>query len=551
MTDSRRITTISPTILRSLLDGSDELAILDVREQGIYATGHLFYAASAPLSRLELVVHALVPRRSTPIVLTDDDASLVFHATIVLERAGYTNIRLLEGGNPGWQAAGLELFQGVFVPSKAFGEFVEHHAGTPHIEPSALKALQRQKHDLVILDSRPWDEFVRKSIPGGLDCPGAELVYRINEVVKSEETLVVVNCAGRTRSIIGAQSLINAGIRNRVVALKNGTMGWHLAGFDLARGEDGEAPTPSKPRLEQSQQLAEKLAERAGVKIIDHAGLSDLRRDQANRSLYIFDVRSPQEYVAGHLAGSRSAPGGQLVQETDGYAATLNARIVLIDDDGVRARVTASWLIQMGWCDVFVLDDAFADQELELGPERVIAVGLLSERVRLIDPIELGKRLEIGSAFVADVDNSRDFRLGHVPGAWFASRANLRKLVANVPAGTPVILTSCDGSLARLAALDLQTEREVFVLTGGTDGWKSNALPLEKDAVERVVGLGEDVWYKPYEWPSEQEKHMSAYLEWELQLVEQVARDGSAKFRLLPPATTANSVDVSAAAGAR
>ena len=46
-----------------------------------------------------------------------------------------------------------------------------------------------------------------------------------------------MNCAGRTRSIIGAQSLINAGLPNKVIALKNGTMGWHLAGLKVARGE--------------------------------------------------------------------------------------------------------------------------------------------------------------------------------------------------------------------------------------------------------------------------------------------------------------------------
>ena len=45
------------------------------------------------------------------------------------------------------------------------------------------------------------------------------------------------------------------------------------------------------------------------------------------------------------------------------YAATRNARIALIDDHGVRATMTASWLIQMGWQDVFVVKNA-----LESGP---------------------------------------------------------------------------------------------------------------------------------------------------------------------------------------
>ena len=67
--------------------------------------------------------------------------------------------------------------------------------------------------------------------------PGAELVLRVRDIAPSPDTTIVVNCAGRTRSIIGAQSLINAGIPNKVVALRNGTMGWHLAGFTCDKGE--------------------------------------------------------------------------------------------------------------------------------------------------------------------------------------------------------------------------------------------------------------------------------------------------------------------------
>ena len=147
----------------------------------------------------------------------------------VLRRHGWRNISVLAGGVPGWKLAGHELFSGVYVPSKAFGEYVEHECGTPRISAAELKAKLDAGEDVVVLDSRPMSEYRVMNIPGALDCPGAELVYRVHEVVKSPRTLVVVNCAGRTRSIIGAQSLINAGLPNRVMALQNGTMGWHLA----------------------------------------------------------------------------------------------------------------------------------------------------------------------------------------------------------------------------------------------------------------------------------------------------------------------------------
>src|SRR5262249_43079108 len=158
---------------------------------------------------------ALVPRRATRIVLCDDGDGLAHRAARLMMRFGYRNLAVLAGGVRGWAAAGFELFSGVHVPSKAFGEFVEHEAETPRVAAEEVKALMDRGTDMVVLDSRPMEEYRKMSIPGGIDCPGAELVYRFHEVVRSSETLVVVNCAGRTRSIIGAQSLINAGVPNR------------------------------------------------------------------------------------------------------------------------------------------------------------------------------------------------------------------------------------------------------------------------------------------------------------------------------------------------
>ena len=123
------------------------------------------------------------------------------------------------------------------MPSKAFGEFVEHESATPNISADELDALIHDRRDLVVLDSRPFDEYHRVSIPTAVNVPGAELVLRIRDLAPSLATMVVVNCAGRTRSIIGAQSLINAGVPNNVVALRNGTMGWSLAGKSCDSGK--------------------------------------------------------------------------------------------------------------------------------------------------------------------------------------------------------------------------------------------------------------------------------------------------------------------------
>ncbi|HTP91777.1 MAG TPA: rhodanese-like domain-containing protein, partial [Xanthobacteraceae bacterium] len=221
-----------------MLGDGCELALVDVREELIFSQRHLLPARSIPLSRFELKFAQLVPRRGTRVVLCDDNDGLARRAAAILARNGYANVSILDGGVAGWEAAGFELFSGVNVPSKAFGEFVEHGSHTPSIAADELETLLRQRADLVVLDSRPFDEYSRVSIPTATNVPGAELVLRVRDLAPSPDTLVVVNCAGRTRSIIGAQSLINAGLPNKVVALRNGTMGWSLAGFGCESGKD-------------------------------------------------------------------------------------------------------------------------------------------------------------------------------------------------------------------------------------------------------------------------------------------------------------------------
>ena len=519
--------------LKAMLHDGEELAILDVREEGVFAEGHLLFAASLPLSRLELGLDALVPRRATRIVLCDDGNGLAHRAARLMMRFGYRNLAVLAGGVGGWAAAGFELFSGVHVPSKAFGEFVEHEAETPRLAAEEVKALMDRGTDMVVLDSRPMEEYRKMSIPGGIDCPGAELVYRFHEVVRSSETLVVVNCAGRTRSIIGAQSLINAGVPNRVVALKNGTMGWHLAGLALAHGETSHAGDPSPESIAKARAAAADVARRAGVSIVDRETLQRFRREHKEKTLYLFDVRTPEEYIAGHLAGARSAPGGQLVQASDAYMATRPARVVLADSDGVRAPMTGSWLRQMGLDEVYVLDRV--EGLLETGPE-VLRVFGDDNDVPRIAPQELAPLLARGEAVVIDLEGSLAYRERHIPGAWFAIRARLEMALPKVPEQGMMVVTSRDGDVAALAVPELAalTDRPVKLLSGGTNAWVRAGLPLASGE-EHMADAPIDAWYRPYDKGSGVEAAMNAYLSWEVALVEQVARDGDARFRTLAP----------------
>ena len=325
--------------------------------EGEFGASHLFWAVPCPYSRRELRAPGLLPRRGTRVVVCDDGRGVAEKLATYLESIGCTDIAVLDGGTKAWEAAGYVLFSGVNVPSKAFGEWVEHHFGTESVDAAELNAWLNDGRDMVVLDSRTIEEFRRMSIPRGQSVPGGELAYRIGDIVPNPETLIVVNCAGRTRSILGAETLRQAGVPNKVVALRNGTMGWELAGLTPDRGQPAEF-TPGQPKTASlARARAEDFATRSGVRVIDAAALAAMEADPS-RSLYVLDVRDPTEYRTGTRPGALSAPGGQLVQATDTWIGVRGARIALIDDDGVRARMSAAWLRQMGHADVFVAESA-------------------------------------------------------------------------------------------------------------------------------------------------------------------------------------------------
>jgi rhodanese-related sulfurtransferase len=351
----------TPQEVRRALLLRHEIALLDLRHEAAFATGHPLFAANLAHDRIALDAEVRLPRKAVSIVLYDNGEGLVDGAAAQLRALGYTDVRRLDGGLRGWEAAGYELFQDVNSYSKAFGELVEARRHTPSLPAEEVAALIAEKADIAILDARRFDEYATMNIPGSVSVPGAELVLRAAEAAPDPDTTIIVNCAGRTRSIIGTQSLINAGVKNRVVALRNGTIGWTLAGQELQRGSDRRADPGDAA---EARARARAVAYKSGVRHIGPEDAAALAAE-AGRTLYRFDVRSADDYAAGHIAGFRHYPGGQLVQETDMAAPVRGARILLADDIGPRADMTASWLAQMGW-EVFVLDGGF-DGPLETG----------------------------------------------------------------------------------------------------------------------------------------------------------------------------------------
>src|SRR5215471_21587720 len=259
---------ITPVELRRRYQAGGEIAVVDAREEGVFHDRHLLMAACLPLSRLGLIAPGLLPRRSAPIVVCDDGEGLAERAAARLIEGGYTDVSVLAGGIAAWEAAGFPVYSGVHVPSKAFAEVIEHEMKTPWITVDDLAERQKRGDNMVIFDSRSYEEYHSNSIPGAISVPGAELVYRFQELVPSQDTFVVVNCGGRTRSIIGAQSLIDAGVPNPVVDLKDGTMAWHLAGLGVVAGATRRAPEVSADGITTARQRADAVARRYGVPVI-------------------------------------------------------------------------------------------------------------------------------------------------------------------------------------------------------------------------------------------------------------------------------------------
>lgn len=522
--------TVTASTLKELLHDGAELAVLDVREAGQFGESHLLFAVPLPYSRLELDVVRLVPRRSTRIVLCDDSGCDVAQlAARRLDALGYMHVFILEGGTAGWTAAGYVLFKGVNVPSKLFGELVEHAYHTPRITAQELVRMKEAGENFVIVDGRPFDEYRKMTIPGSTCCPNAELPYRIPTMVRDPDTKIVVNCAGRTRSIIGAQTLINFGIPNRVYALENGTQGWYLSDLELERGAVRKYPDElDAAALPDQQAMARRLMERFDIRAVSAKEVQAWLNDAA-RTTYICDVRTPEEFQRGSLPGAVHAPGGQLVQATDQWTGVRNARVVLVDSEGVRAPVVASWLKQLG-CDVYVLEGGIRSGLRAPSPDRPALPEL-----DVIAPAELQRALGEQRCALLDLGVSMSFRKAHVPGSRWSTRA---RLAASARADNRrIVLVAPDLDIARLAAIDLfeMGIKDVKILDGGLDAWTRAGYATESSPTVPPNAECIDYLFFVHDRHAGNREAMKQYLAWETGLIAQLDEQDRASFRVGAP----------------
>ena len=520
--------TVSPRELKNALHDGNELALLDVREEGQFGEGHLLFATPLPYSRLELGIAALVPRKSARIVLCDDGDGVAERGVKRLNAIGYTDVSVLAGGNPAWAAAGFAIFKGVNVPSKLFGELVEHVYDTPRVTVTELAQMKQRNEDFIIVDGRPFTEYNKMNIPGGICCPNAELPLRIRQLVKNPKTKIVVNCAGRTRSIMGAQTLLNFGIENPVVALENGTQGWVLADFELERGATRKYPeTIDATALPGLQAQAQQLLARFKVSTVSAKQVEGWLADR-NRSLYVLDVRTPEEFAAGSLPGALHAPGGQLVQATDAWVGVRNARIVLADSEGVRAPVVAVWLKQLG-CDAYVLDGGVNSGLTMPAPIKASLPAL-----QTISAADLKRALADKTCSAFYLGPSMNYRKQHVPG----SRWSIRPRVANDARGAKsVVLITRDSAVAQAASIDLREAgiTDIKLLQGGLATWTNAGYALEASPGTPADADCIDYLFFVHDRHAGNREAMKQYLAWETGLIAQLDEQDKSLFKVGVP----------------
>jgi len=503
---------IDAKTLKQWLHDDEELAVLDVREHGQYGESHLFLATSLPYSRLEGEITRLVPRKNVKIVLYDEDGQGVsLQAAKALGLLGYSNLLILDGGTKAWSAAGFTLFAGVNLPSKTFGELIEHHFHTPRITAAELMKKIQSSEDLIIIDGRPQSEFKKMSIPGAQCCPNGELSYRIQGIVSNPHTTVVVNCAGRTRSIIGAQTLINLGIGNPVFALENGTQGWYLQDFPLDHGQSH--PYPQAKVDEQWLLNVAALANRFQIPVISDEQFNEWATE-IDRSLYLCDVRTTEEFKQNALPGAQHTPGGQLIQATDQFIGVRNARIVLYDSDGTRAITVASWLKQMGQ-DVAVLKNGI---QSKVSLQKVAASNLANTQL-LSDP-QLESILEQGNTVLLDLRPSMQYRKGHIANAIWTIRSQLIKSIANQTGPIVCIvedLAVAQGAIAELATIGRTTQ--IYLSKG-------NVFPTSLEIISTPMTPSDseciDYLFFVHDRHDGNKEAARRYLEWETGLVAQL-----------------------------
>lgn len=506
-------------------------ALFDVREVGESQRGHIWGATFLPRRTIEFRLAQLVSARQTSIVLYDSGENGDRRAARALQTMtalGYGNVELLAGGLAAWAGSGREVVSGWNVPSKLFGEEIAHSSEISLLTAGELARRLAAGERLRVLDVRTVDEYAAGSLPESVSAPSFDWTMNVDDLAQESDGLVV-HCAGRTRSIIGAVTARVLGLTN-VWALENGTMGWLLSERDLTARQEYRLPVATESSRAIAARRARDAAKSQGVEFLSAEGFASLLGARDREPVYAFDVRDPDARHGGHIAATTSLPGGQACQRADDFVAVSAAPIVFVDDADSRAAITAYWFRRMGFPKVLVLEGGVpgwraAGGALERGGGQTAPLGLSAAEsaTPAIDTAKLKAALQHRPPpLVIDVGTSKHFASHHVESAQWVPRGSLEDRITDIADhGTPIVVTAWRPAQAAFAAAALASlgYRDVSRLALAGPQWRG-LLPLQTGLPD---GCGEphDVLAIPYRKGKEQ---MREYLEWEKNLAGSLGR---------------------------
>ena len=509
-------TMISVDALKALVESDGLYAVIDVRDWGEFTLEQIPGVNAVPRGYIEKYLPVLVPKKDVQIVLYCDTGERSTRAASTAEALGYTNVSILAGGLQSWRAAGYETVHGWSLRGKEYGEQLQVEEAIPDLTAEELHARLARGEKLYILDTRTEPEFLATHLPGAYGAPGGELAQIVTDIAPDRNVRIVTNCAGRTRSVLGAHLLRRMGF-SHVHALKGGTGAWRIAGYgnELESGPGPLKPPVSAASLAACAQLAERVAVEDHIPFLSPQALPTWR--ERGELLYLLDVRRLEEYRAGHIPGARFCPGTQTALLVDSYVGVKNATVVTTCDARARAILAASLLKDMGYPRVYVLDggvQAWAAQgfpleagepyEVDYGqppwlsrlllglptgvqPRELPIPGLTeaAAQTNVVSPEALRTRITAGEHLaLLDLRSVGDFATAHIPGAHWLSRGRLDLQIDQaVPDRSgPVVLYCRKGKESSLSAATLTPlgYQHVVVLADGFDAWKAAGFPTEQ-----------------------------------------------------------------------
>ena len=517
---------ITPETVRSWISDKEEVAFIDVREIGQHTNGHPFFSISIPYSLFEFNIKILVPNKQTRVILIDNNNGISDLVYNIAHQMGYSNISIIEGGVEEWVSAGYKLFDGINVPSKSFGELIEKYFHTPSITAKELAQKQKNNENYIVIDGRPFLEYNKMSIPKSICCPNAELFYRVSSHIKDMNTEIIINCAGRTRSIIGAQTLINFGIKNKVKALENGTQGWFLSELSLEHNKNKYLEVlPNDIETQQLQNKVLKLTNDLNIDLIDLKKAQELIIDK-KKSTFIFDVTTSKT-ISTKPGTIMNVPGGQLIQATDKYIGVWKATVILVDDgDLIRAGTTSFWLKKMGY-EVYILKEGL------LKAQTLKFIKEIDHKLIDLDFINLEDLVKIKIQILYDIRSSKDFCKMRIKNSIWLNRAHLYR--EKIKTDDPIIIITDNLEKASLIVKDLKQKDKGAIIK--VYKWSQNEITSYPSLIDVTIETlskqnNIDFNFHTHMRHDGNKEHAKQYLEWEINLVSKMDKQELSFFKL-------------------